>query len=267
MNPNGVFWRVAVEGVLLPMCVAGVEAHEETLRLILAAAPALSAKKLAGVVERTLSTTRKSRKKNAHKKREKKPPGYEHEPPTGARGVVGGLRCSSSRDRDSVFGNRLSLPRLGSATFGSAAADRKESTSVSAFVGVSGATSAAKSAGFVSDAGADTDGVGSGRDSGNHGITDGVRATYQLLAQREAARLTPKPRRGCTSTSRGARRRMAAAKIARRVKRMAARMETSGSPAGTSGRSRRRSRGSFETTKVVTMRFDSLLRFGRYREP
>lgn len=191
MNPNGVFWRVAVEGVLLPMCVAGVEAHEETLRLILAAAPALSAKKLAGVVERTLSTTRKSRKKNAHKKREKKPPGYEHEPPTGARGVVGGLRGSSLRDRDSVFGNRLSLPRLGSATFGSAAAERKESTSVSAFVGVSGAASAAKSAGFVSDAGADTDGVGSGRDSGNHGITDGVRATYQLLAQREAARLTP----------------------------------------------------------------------------
>jgi negative elongation factor B len=191
MNPNGVFWRVAVEGVLLPMCVAGVEAHEETLRLILAAAPALSAKKLAGVVERTLSTTRKSRKKNAHKKREKKPPGYEHEPPTGARGVVGGLRGSSSRDRESSFGNRLSLPRLGSATFGSAAAERKESTSVSAFVGVSGAASAAKSAGFVSDAGADTDGVGSGRDSGNHGITDGVRATYQLLAQREAARLTP----------------------------------------------------------------------------
>jgi hypothetical protein len=43
---------------------------------------------------------------------------------------------------------------------------------------------------------------------------------------------------------------------------MAARMETSASPAGTSGRSRRRSRGSFETTKVVTMRFGSLLRFG-----
>ena len=189
LNPNGSFWRVAVEGVLLPMCVAGVEAHEETLRLILAAAPALSAPKLAGVVERTLQTTRKSRKKNAHKKREKKPPGYEHEPPTGARGVVAGLR-GSSLSRESAFGNRLS--RGGSATFGSAAALAvKESTSVSARVGASGAAASAtaKSAGFVSDAGADTDGVGSGRE-GNYG-GDGVRATYQLLAQREAARLTP----------------------------------------------------------------------------
>jgi negative elongation factor B len=177
LNPNGAFWRVAVEGVLVPMCVAGVEAHEETLRLILAAAPALEAGALASVVERTLHVTRKSRK--LHKKQVKKPPGYEHEPPTGARGVASSLRGG--------LGSRRSF-----GSFGSASA-LHESSRLGNVSGTSagGASLAFRtSAGHVSDAGADTDGVGSPT-GGSLGGADGggVRAAYQLLAQREGARL------------------------------------------------------------------------------
>ena len=48
--------------------------------------------------------TRKSRK--LHKKQVKKPPGYEHEPPTGARGVASSLRGG--------FGSRPSFGSFGS---------------------------------------------------------------------------------------------------------------------------------------------------------
>ena len=179
LNPNGAFWRVAVENVLVPMCVAGVEAHEETLRLILAAAPALEAGALASLVERTLHVTRKSRK--LHKKQVKKPPGYEHEPPTGARGVASSLRGG--------FGSRRSF-----GSFGSNSA-LHESSRLGAVSGTAAGASLAfrHSAGHVSDAGADTDGVGSptGGSLGSLGGADGggVRAAYQLLAQREGARL------------------------------------------------------------------------------
>ena len=176
LDPNGAFWRVAVEGVLVPMCVAGVEAHEETLRLILAAAPALEAGALASVVERALHVTRKSRK--LHKKQVKKPPGYEHEPPTGARGVASSLRGG--------FGSRRSF-----GSFGSASALHEWSRLGNVSGTSAGASPAFRtSAGHVSDAGADTDGVGSPT-GGSLGGADGggVRAAYQLLAQREGARL------------------------------------------------------------------------------
>ena len=183
-NPRGAFWRVAVEGVLLPMCVSSLEAHEETLRLILAAAPTLDAQALASLVERTLVVTRKSRK--AHKKTARKPPGYEHEPPTGARGVVAGLRGGHGSGRRS-FGS------FGS-SFGALARDAPSAPSAPSRMskGAASATASAPGAGHVSDAGADTDGVGSGfsREAGSARGADGVRATYQLLAQREGARLT-----------------------------------------------------------------------------
>ena len=166
------------------MCVSSLEAHEETLRLILAAAPTLDAQALASLVERTLVVTRKSRK--AHKKTARKPPGYEHEPPTGARGVVAGLRGGHGSGRRS-FGS------FGS-SFGALARDAPSAPSAPSRMskGAASATASAPGAGHVSDAGADTDGVGSGfsREAGSARGADGVRATYQLLAQREGARLT-----------------------------------------------------------------------------
>ena len=180
-NPNGAFWRIAVEGVLLPMCVAGVEAHEETLRLILAAAPALDAEALASLVERTLHATRKSRK--AHKK-VKKTPEYEHEPPTGSRGVVAGVRgqLGSGKRSFGSFGSTGGLDR--DARVGAAATAAPATTATAA------SASLASRAGRASDAGADTDGVASGFSRPAAGGGDGVRATYQLLAQREGSRLT-----------------------------------------------------------------------------
>ena len=86
--PGGALWRNAVDGCLLRCCVAGLEVHEEVLRLILAASARMTSDDLRVLVEATLHVTRKSRKVN---KRRAKPIVYEYEPIV-AKGVVGGRR-------------------------------------------------------------------------------------------------------------------------------------------------------------------------------
>ena len=65
--PGTPLWRAAVDGLLLPACVAGAEPHEETLRLILAAAGGMTDESLATLVEATLHVTPKIAK--THRRR------------------------------------------------------------------------------------------------------------------------------------------------------------------------------------------------------
>lgn len=151
--PGTPLWRAAVDGLLLPACVAGAEPHEETLRLILAAAGGMTDESLATLVEATLHVTRKSRK--THRRRGK-PVAFEHEPPAATRGVVAGRRGGLG---------------LGNALVSSG--------------DLAGYASGGGASGYGSGgAGTETDG------SRGAGGADGVRATYQLLAQKEGARLT-----------------------------------------------------------------------------
>ena len=151
--PGTPLWRAAVDGLLLPACVAGAEPHEETLRLILAAAGEMTDESLATLVEATLHVTRKSRR--THRRRGK-PVVFEHEPPPATRGVVAGRRGGSG---------------LANALVGSG--------------DLAGYASGGGASGYGSGgAGTETDG------SRGAGGVDGVRATYQLLAQKEGARLT-----------------------------------------------------------------------------
>ena len=140
----------------------GLEVHEEVLRLILAASARMTSDDLRVLVEATLHVTRKSRKVN---KRRAKPIVYEYEPIV-AKGVVGGRRGPSG-----------SLMRsLGPGSSG----DLSSYASASSMGGTHGG-------GYTSggtDAG--SDGTGGGGAQG----ADGVKATYQLLVRREAARLT-----------------------------------------------------------------------------
>jgi negative elongation factor B len=138
-----------------------METHEEVLRLILAVTdrPTMTDDALAGLVEATVHATRKSRR--THKRRAKQIV-YEYEPPQPLqRGVVAGRLG-------------LGLGLGGGAFHGGGGAD----TGWYASAGVGGGTSAADS---------DTDRAGS---PGFGGGVDGVRATYQLLAQRASGRLT-----------------------------------------------------------------------------
>ena len=151
--PGTPLWRAAVDGLLLPACVAGAEPHEETLRLILAAAGEMTDESLATLVEATLHVTRKSRR--THRRRGK-PVVFEHEPPPRRRGA-------SSRD-DAA---------------GQASRTRSSGRGISR-----GTRRGAGRAG--TEAGR---GDGDGRVARRGGV-DGVRATYQLLAQKEGARLT-----------------------------------------------------------------------------
>ena len=101
------FWRAAVQGVLIPACVAGGEAHEEVLRLLLLVASSLDDAALCELVEQTLSVTKKSRK--LFKKRTKHA-GYEHEPPTGARGdsrLRGGRRGARGGSAVAFVGSKF----------------------------------------------------------------------------------------------------------------------------------------------------------------
>ena len=161
--PGGALWRNAVDGCLLRCCVAGLEVHEEVLRLILAASARMTSDDLRTLVEATLHVTRKSRKVN---KRRAKPIVYEYEPIV-AKGVVGGRRGPSG----SLMGSRLGPGSSG---------DLSGYASASSMGGTHGG-------GYTSggtDAG--SDGTGGGGAQG----ADGVQATYQLLVRREAARLT-----------------------------------------------------------------------------
>ena len=67
VTPSSPLWRVAVDGVLLRLVDAETEAHEEILRLLLAAAPAIESSRLGSYLCTTLSNSRRSRK--AHRKR------------------------------------------------------------------------------------------------------------------------------------------------------------------------------------------------------
>ena len=87
--PGGALWRNAVDGCLLRCCVAGLEVHEETLRLVLAASARMTGEDLCSIVESTLHVTRKSRKVN---KRRAKPIVYEYEPIKPVKGVIAGRR-------------------------------------------------------------------------------------------------------------------------------------------------------------------------------
>jgi hypothetical protein len=171
------FWRAAVQGVLIPACVAGGEAHEEVLRLLLLVASSLDDAALCELVEQTLSVTKKSRK--LFKKRTKHA-GYEHEPPTGARGVVGrgGSFASRGSYGSQTFSN-LHKKSFGSVGSLNSMGERQLDLRQLGHAGLSD-----------NGTGADTDGYGTARD-GQGGGVDGVRATYQLLAQRCASRLTP----------------------------------------------------------------------------
>ena len=164
--PGTPLWRAAVDGLLLPACVAGAEPHEETLRLILAAAGEMTDESLATLVEATLHVTRKSRR--THRRRGK-PVVFEHEPPPATRGVVAGRRGGSG---------------LANALVGSG--------------DLAGYASGGGASGYGSGgAGTETDG------SRGAGGVDGVRATYQLLAQRRARGSPRRRRQNCTSTSPG----------------------------------------------------------------
>lgn len=66
-RPAGALWAAAVDGLLVRLVDAESEVHEEVLRLLLAAAPALPPTRLAACLEATLAGSRRSRK--AHKKR------------------------------------------------------------------------------------------------------------------------------------------------------------------------------------------------------
>jgi negative elongation factor B len=120
---------------------------------------------LAGLVETTLHATRKSRR--THKRRAKQIV-YEYEPPQPLqRGVVAG------RLGLGLGGGLLHGGGAGGAFHGGSGTDTGYASA-----GVGGGTSAADS---------DTDRPGS---PGFGGGVDGVRATYQLLAQQASGRLT-----------------------------------------------------------------------------
>lgn len=168
------FWHAAVKGVLIPACVGGVEAHEEVLRLLLSVSGLLSDELLCSLIEMTLTTTRKSRK--LFKKRVKHV-GYEHEPPTSGRGVVGGRSIGASKLKS--FSNLGNNSRLGSsASLGGSHTDLR------------GGHISDKNLTSFGNIASDTDGNASVKGAPQGGV-DGVRATYQLLAQRCASRLTP----------------------------------------------------------------------------
>jgi len=165
--PGTSCWKHAVDGFLLRACVASMETHEEVLRLILAVTdrPTMTDDVLAGLVETTLHATRKSRR--THKRRAKQIV-YEYEPLQPLqRGVVAG------RLGLGLGGGLLHGGGAGGAFHGGSGTDTGYASA-----GVGGGTSAADS---------DTDRPGS---PGFGGGVDGVRATYQLLAQQASGRLT-----------------------------------------------------------------------------
>ena len=162
--PGGALWRNAVDGCLLRCCVAGLEVHEETLRLVLAASARMTSEDLCAVVEATLHVTRKSRKVN---KRRAKPIVYEYEPIKPVKGVIAGRRGLSGLGGGFRLGPGL----------GGSSGDLGGYASASS-VGLGGYTSGGTDAG--------SDGVGGISGGG----ADGVQATYQLLVRRESARLT-----------------------------------------------------------------------------
>lgn len=67
VTPSSALWRVGIEGVLLRLVDSETEAHEEILRLLLAAAPSLDPGTLGRYLDTTLANSRRSRK--AHKNR------------------------------------------------------------------------------------------------------------------------------------------------------------------------------------------------------
>ena len=162
--PGGALWRNAVDGCLLRCCVAGLEVHEETLRLALAASARMTSEDLCVLVEATLHVTRKSRKVN---KRRAKPIVYEYEPVKPVKGVIAGRRGLSGLGGGFRLGPGL----------GGSSGDLGGYASASS-VGLGGYTSGGTDAG--------SDGVGGISGGG----ADGVQATYQLLVRRESARLT-----------------------------------------------------------------------------
>jgi hypothetical protein len=161
--PGGALWRNAVDGCLLRCCVAGLEVHEETLRLVLAASARMTSEDLCAVVEATLHVTRKSRKVN---KRRAKPIVYEYEPIKPVKGVIAGRRGLGGVGGGGSFG-----PGLGGSS------------------GDLGGYASASSAGLGGYTSGGTD-AGSDGAPGGGGGADGVQATYQLLVRRESARLT-----------------------------------------------------------------------------
>jgi negative elongation factor B len=201
-RPGSRLWRAAVDGVLLPACAGATETHEEVLRLILAAAGSMSDDALATLVEGTLHVTRKSRKQ---RKQRRKPVAYEHEPlPASVTGrvVAGRLGGGTTRRGSGIglagaarFDSTGSLTGVGGAfeagtrldSSGSLAAFGNNASSFPAAGGRGGSVGdfGGYASGDVARSGADTDGGLNAR-----GGVDGVRATYQLLAQREAGRLT-----------------------------------------------------------------------------
>ena len=163
--PGGALWRNAVDGCLLRCCVAGLEVHEETLRLVLAASARMTGEDLCSIVESTLHVTRKSRKVN---KRRAKPIVYEYEPIKPVKGVIAGRRgLGGGVGGGGSFGG----PGLGGSS------------------GDLGGYASASSAGLGGYTSGGTD-AGSDGAPGNNSGADGVQATYQLLVRRESARLT-----------------------------------------------------------------------------
>ena len=150
--PGTPLWRAAVDGLLLPACVAGAEPHEETLRLILAAAGEMTDESLATLVEATLHVTRKSRR--THRRR--------------------GNRWCSSTNRPRRRGRRRGTTRRVRPR------ERARRVGGSRGLRVGGRGERVRKRGR---------GDGDGRVARRGGV-DGVRATYQLLAQKEGARLT-----------------------------------------------------------------------------
>jgi hypothetical protein len=67
ISTKSLIWRVAVDNVLIRLVDAETEAHEEVLRLLLAAAKQLDATKLGRYLASTLANSRRSRKE--HKNR------------------------------------------------------------------------------------------------------------------------------------------------------------------------------------------------------